>query len=272
MNFSSLKDKVVVITGASSGIGLASAIFALQHQAKVVLAARKTSELNAILLQHNFDETNFLIVPTDVSIENNCENLITQAVQKFNSIDILINNAGISMRAAFNDVDIKVLKQLMDINFWGAVYCCKYALPHLIQSKGNIVGISSVAGFKGLPARTGYSASKFAMNGFLESLKLELKTKDVSIQIVCPGYTNSNIRNTALNQSGNHQGESPLDEKKLMSAEQVAAEIFTAIIHKKDFTVLTLLGKATFWLNKFFPKFIDQQTLKLISKEANSPI
>lgn len=272
MDFSSLKNKVVVITGASSGIGLATAIFALQHQAKVVLAARKTSELNTILLQHNFEEQNFLIVPTDVSIENNCQHLITQTIQKFGKIDILVNNAGISMRAAFIDLDLTVLKQLMDINFWGTVYCSKYALPHLIKSKGNIVGISSVAGFKGLPARTGYSSSKFAMNGFLESLKLELINKNVGVHIICPGYTNSNIRNAALNHTGSQQGESPLDEKKLMSAEQVATEIFTAIINKKDFTVLTTLGKATFWLNKFFPKFIDKQTLKLISKEANSPI
>ncbi|MFM2225974.1 MAG: hypothetical protein RJA07_2176 [Bacteroidota bacterium] len=265
-------NKVIVITGASSGIGLATAIAALQHNAKVVLAARKTTALKSILVQHNFDENNFLIIPTDVSIETDCQNLIQQTIQKFNGIDILINNAGISMRAAFSDVDIKVIQQLMDINFWGTLYCCKYALPYLIKAKGNIAGISSVAGFKGLPARTGYSASKFAMNGFLESLRLELVNKNVAVSIICPGYTNSNIRNTALNQNGNEQGESPLDEKKLMSAEQVAAEILNAIENRKNFTVLTLLGKATFWLNKFFPTFIDKQTLKLISKETGSPI
>jgi short-subunit dehydrogenase len=160
----------------------------------------------------------------------------------------------------------------MDINFWGTVYCCKYALPYLIKSKGSIAGISSVAGFKGLPARTGYSASKFAMNGFLESLRLEMLNKQVSITIICPGYTNSNIRNAALNKAGNQQGETPLDEKKLMSAEQVAHEILLAIQNRKNFTVLTLLGKVTFWLNKFFPEFIDQQTIKLISKESGSPI
>jgi short-subunit dehydrogenase len=219
-----------------------------------------------------FNESNFLIVSADVSIEKNCEYLIHQTIQKYNRIDILINNAGISMRAAFLDLDVAVIKQLMDINFWGTVYCCKYALPYLIQAKGSIAGISSVAGFKGLPARTGYSASKFAMNGFLESLRLEMINKHVSVNIICPGYTNSNIRNAALNKAGNQQGETPLDEKKLMSAEQVAHEILLAIQNRKNFTVLTLLGKVTFWLNKFFPKFIDQQTLKLISKESGSPI
>jgi short-subunit dehydrogenase len=272
MNFNSLQNKVIIITGASSGIGLASAIFALQNKAKVVLAARKTDHVKGILNQNNFEEQSFLIVPTDVSDEESCKKLIEKTIEKFGSINILINNAGISMRATFKDVDVSVLQQLMNVNFWGTVYCTKYALPYLIKSEGNIVGISSVAGFKGLPARTGYSASKFAMNGFLESLKLELVQKNVGVHIVCPGYTNSNIRNSALNQSGNLQGESPLDEKKLMSAEQVAFEIYKAIIIKKDFTVLTLLGKATYWLNKFFPKFIDKKTIQLIQKEVNSPI
>ena len=176
------------------------------------------------------------------------------------------------MRAAFEDVELEVIKKLMDVNFWGTVYCCKYALPYLIKSKGSIAGVSSVAGFKGLPGRTGYSSSKFAMNGFLETLRLELFEKNVSVSIICPGYTSSNIRNTALNKEGKSQNESPLEESKLMSAEAVAKEILSAIENKKKFKVLTLMGNATFWLNKFFPKFIDRQALKLIKKETKSPI
>jgi short-subunit dehydrogenase len=142
----------------------------------------------------------------------------------------------------------------------------------LLKSKGVILGVSSVAGFKGLPGRTGYSASKFAMNGFLESLRLELKKKDVGVCIICPGYTSSNIRNTALNSLGKQQGESPLDEGSLMTPQEVAIEIFDTIKKRNSFVVLSILGKATFWLNKFFPNFIDQQTIKKITKETGSPI
>ncbi|MEN9522696.1 MAG: putative oxidoreductase yxnA, partial [Bacteroidota bacterium] len=126
MNFNSLQNKVIIITGASSGIGLASAIFALQNKAKVVLAARKTDHVKGILNQNNFEEQSFLIVPTDVSDEESCKKLIEKTIEKFGSINILINNAGISMRATFKDVDVSVLQQLMNVNFWGTVYCTKY--------------------------------------------------------------------------------------------------------------------------------------------------
>ena len=254
------QNKVIVITGASSGIGLATALEALSQNAKVVFAARNLDAVEKLLQQKNIAAENYLLVKTDVALENDCKNLIEKTVLKFQKIDVLINNAGISMRASFADLDLAVLKKLMDINYWGTVYCCKYALPFLIKSKGAIAGISSVAGFKGLPGRTGYSSSKFAMNGFLETLRLEMMEKEVSVSIICPGYTASNIRNTALNNEGKSQNESPLDESKLMSAEAVAHEILKAIEHKNNFVILTFLGKITFWLNKFFQKFNDKQT------------
>ena len=266
------QNKVLIITGASSGIGLATAFEAFVKNAKVVFAARNLDAVKSELQKKNIASEKYLLVKTDVAIESDCKNLIEQTIQKFGGIDILINNAGISMRAAFEDVELEVIKKLMDVNFWGTVYCCKYALPYLIKSKGSIAGVSSVAGFKGLPGRTGYSSSKFAMNGFLETLRLELFEKNVSVSIICPGYTSSNIRNTAMNKEGKSQNESPLEESKLMSAEAVAKEILSAIENKKKFKVLTLMGNATFWLNKFFPKFIDRQALKLIKKETKSPI
>ncbi len=266
------ENKVVVITGASSGIGLETALEALDRNARVVFAARNLEIVKAELNSRKILEEKYLLIKTDVAIESDCKNLMEKTIEKFGTIDVLINNAGISMRASFADLDLSVLKKLMDVNYWGTVYCCKYALPQLIKNKGAIAGISSVAGFKGLPGRTGYSSSKFAMNGFLETLRLELMEKKVSVSIICPGYTNSNIRNTALNNEGKTQNESPLDESKLMSAEAVGKEILFAVEHKESFKVLTILGKATFWLNKFFPKFIDKQTLKLIKKESGSPI
>ena len=193
-----IQDKVVVITGASSGIGRALAIEFASRGAKLVIAAR--SEARLVEAKDDVKKTGaeVIAVPTDVSNEVDCKYLIQRAIDKFGGIDVMINNAGISMRALFTSTDLSVLKQLMDINFWGTVYCSKYALPYLLESKGSLVGVSSIAGYKGLPGRTGYSASKFAMHGFLETLRIENMKKGLHVLIACPGFTASNIRNTAL--------------------------------------------------------------------------
>ncbi|EKD31158.1 MAG: Short chain dehydrogenase, partial [uncultured bacterium] len=167
-----LKNKVVIITGASSGIGLAAAREFAAEGAKLVLAARNAERLKEIEAELSLI-TEVLPVKTDVSVEADCKNLIEHAVARFGGIDILVNNAGISMRAMFKDLDLDVIRRLMDVNFWGTVYCTKYALPHILSKEGSVVGVISVAGFKGLPARTGYSASKFAIYGFLDTLRIE---------------------------------------------------------------------------------------------------
>jgi short-subunit dehydrogenase len=213
-----------------------------------------------------------IIIRTDVRTESDCKTLIEESIARFGGIDILINNAGMSMRATFEDVDLKVLKTLMDVNFWGAVYCTKYALPYLLKSKGTVVGISSIAGFKGLPARTGYSASKFALNGFLETLRIENMKKGLHVLICAPGFTASNIRNTALSKDGKPQSESPLQESKLMSAEAVAAKVIEGIKKRKKIIVLTFIGKLTVFLNKFIPSFMDGMVYNHMAKEADSPL
>ena len=171
----------------------------------------------------------------------------------------------------FSEVDLKVLKELMDINFWGAVYCTKYAMNEILKNKGSIVGISSIAGYKGLPGRTGYSASKFAMNGFLESLRTENLKTGIHVMIVCPGYTASNIRKTALNKEGKAQGETPFDESKLMSAEEVADNIVKGVMKRKRTIILTMQGKLTVFANKFFPAFLDKIVYRVVAKEKDSP-
>jgi NAD(P)-dependent dehydrogenase (short-subunit alcohol dehydrogenase family) len=140
--------------------------------------------------------------------------MVEETLRAFGRIDILINNAGISMRALFEDVDLDVIRKVMDINFYGTLYATKYCLPYIIKTQGSVVGISSIAGFRGLPARTGYSASKFAMQGFLETLRTEMLRKDVHVLIACPGFTASNIRNAALSKDGTAQGESPRTKRK----------------------------------------------------------
>ncbi|MEZ4804005.1 MAG: SDR family oxidoreductase [Bacteroidia bacterium] len=263
--------KTVVITGASSGIGEALAYHAASLGYNLCLAARQSDKLNKVRENCLKMTENVVVVQADVGIENDCKVMIEHTIQAFGGIDILINNAGISMRAMFNECDLDVIHKVMDVNFWGTVYSTKYALPYLLKSKGSVVGISSIAGIKGLPARTGYSASKFAMHGFLESLRIENLKMGLHVLIACPGYTASNIRQAALNQSGKSQSESPLDESKLMSAEKVASEVFKAINKRKSSLFLTFEGKATRFLNKFFPSLLDRLVYNKVSKEPDSP-
>ena len=265
-----MQNKVVVITGGTSGIGKALAIAYLQAGAKVAVCGRKQDALQA--LQQEVSSPALYTHVADVSKEADCKSFIDGTIDKLGKIDVLINNAGISMRALFKDADVSVLKQLMDINFWGTVYCTKYALPSILANKGTIVGVSSIAGYRGLPGRTGYSASKFAMQGFLEALRTENLHTGINVMWVCPGFTASNIRNTALNEQGNMQGETPLDEGKLMSAEKVAREIIKSIDKKKRTLVLTGMGKLTVLLSKLLPGLSDGLVFNHFKKEPGSPL
>ncbi|MDQ4139527.1 MAG: SDR family oxidoreductase, partial [Bacteroidota bacterium] len=197
-----MKDKVVIITGGTSGIGKACALAFGEAGAKVVISGRDTAKLKTTA--YELEQKNIICraVQSDVSLEADAQKLVSETIREFGRLDILINNAGISMRALFQDLDLAVIKQVMDINFYGTVYVTKYALPYILKSKGSIIGVSSVAGYRGLPGRTGYSASKFAMQGFLEALRTEVMHQGVHVMVACPGFTASNIRNTALNAQG----------------------------------------------------------------------
>ena len=267
-----MKNKVVIITGASSGIGKACAKTFGKAGASIVMAARNTDKLESVSKELTSMGIDNISVQTDVSVEHECRNLIEKAIEKYGRIDIMLNNAGISMRALFQDVDLSVIKQVMDINFWGTVYCTKFALPKIIESKGSVVGISSIAGYKGLPGRTGYSASKFAMHGFLESLRIELLNKSVHVLLACPGFTASNIRNAALNAKGDSQGESPMNEGKIMSSEEVAEAIYKAVDNRKRDLILTSQGKMTVLANKFLPGFVDKKVFNHFANEKDSPL
>ena len=266
----SLKNKVIIITGASSGIGHAMAIEFASRGANLVLAARQYVTLCEIAqnLQQQYN-IRAIAVQCDVSIEEECQHLVKQTIATFKTIDILVNNAGISMRALFKDAEVNVLKTLFDVNFWGTVYCTKYALPHITKTKGSIVGVSSIAGYKGLPGRTGYSASKFAMNGFLDSLRVENLKNGVHVMTACPGFTASNIRNTALTKDGSQQSESSMDEAKMMSAEEVAKRIANGIEGRKRTLIMTFQGKLTVFLSKFLPGFLDGMVYNVFAKEQD---
>ena len=266
-----MKDKVVVITGATSGIGKALAYEFAGKGSIVVICGRSLDKLKEIAADLESRRCQVTYVQTDVSIEKDCEKLINTAVEKHGKIDILINNAGISMRAVFEDSDLDVIRRVMNINFWGTVYCTKFALPFIIKEKGSIVGISSVAGITGLPGRSGYSASKFAINGFLQCVRMENLKKDIHVLVAYPGFTATNIRRSSLTGNGQPQGESPRVEEKMMTSEEVARHIYKAIIKRKKNLVLTAEGKVTSLLNKFFPDRMDSILYKIMAKEPDSP-
>ena len=260
------RNKVVVITGGSEGIGKALIDALIPLGAKVATCGRNQDKLYNLQVQYSNQMLHTMVA--DVSQYDECENFINSTIETFGVIDILINNAGVSMRALLKDVEVDVIKKVMDINFFGTVYCTKLALNAIIERKGTIVGVSSIAGFRGLPGRSGYSASKFAVNGWLESIRTELMDSGVNVMWVCPGFTKSNIRNAALNGKGQTQGESPIHEASLMSPEICAQHIIKAITKRKRTIVLTFKGKETVFMNRFFPSLADKLVKRFFFKDG----
>ena len=267
----SFKDKVIIVTGASSGIGLASARLFGSLGAKVVMAARSLEKMQELASSVGPSERT-LCVKADVTSEEDCRQIIEKTVGKFGRIDILVNNAGISMRAMFQDLDLEVIRRLMDTNFWGTVYCTKYALPYLLESKGSVVGVISTAGHIGLPGRSGYSASKFAIRGFLNTLRVEHRYDGLHVMVFAPGFTSSNIRNVALMADGSPQGMTPRNEEKMMSAERVARRMAYGLFVRKNDIMLTPMGKLTKFFDFVMPRFVEWAEYKMMAKEPESPI
>lgn len=260
------KDKVVVVTGGTEGIGKALVEALINMEAKVATCGRNHDKLYQ--LQTRYASANLHTMVADVSSENDCRRFIETTINAFGGIDILINNAGVSMRALLKETNTEVIRQVMDINFYGTVYCTKYALQSIIARKGTITGVSSIAGYRGLPGRSGYSASKFAVQGWLEAIKTELLADGVHVMWVCPGFTTSNIRNAALSKDGSSHGETPMDESSMMPADVCAAHILKAIRKKKRTLVLTFTGKRTVFMQKFFPKLADKLVYKFFFKDG----
>lgn len=267
-----MTDKVVIITGASSGIGRAMALEQASRGATLVLGARRKEALDEVVKEIADAGGKALAVQADVVNKADCERLVNAAVEHFGRIDVLVNNAGISMRAIFEEMDLEVMERVMAVNFWGTVYCTSYAIPHLLKTKGSVVGVSSIAGYVGLPARTAYSASKYAMQGFLDALRTENLKTGLHVMVACPGYTASNIRKTALTADGSQQGETPLKEEKIMTAEAVAEAMSNAITKRKRTLVLTTEGKLAVLFSKIYPSFIEKMVFKKVTSEPGSPI
>lgn len=266
--------KTIVITGASDGIGAEMARqLAKRHGASIalVLAARNEEALNTVAAACQAHAAATLVVKTDVSDPGQCRALIAAAVQTFGQIDGLINNAGMSAQALFEDVkseDLGWYENLMRINLWGSVWCTHAALPHLKQSRGSIVAVSSLAGLVGVPGRTAYSASKFAMTGFFEALRAELKNAGVSVTTAYPGVVATQIRHRGFNAAGAPAGASGLKEDDAMSVETCVRLILEGMDRREREVVMTTRGKLGRWLKLLAPGAVENMALAALKDEV----
>ncbi len=255
--------KTIVVTGASSGIGRALCLALAVQRPRLVLSGRDEERLEQAAEACRAAGAEALAVRADVTVPAQCQLLVARAVERFGGIDVLVNNAGIGMIALFEEVqDLSVFESLMRVNYLGAVYATWHALPHLKRSRGQVVAVASLAGLTGVPYRTGYSASKHAMIGFFDSLRIELQGSGVSVTVVAPDFVVSQIQKRAFGPDGRPLGRSPLQEDRIMTAETCAAEIIRAMEKRQRLWLGSLRGRAGRWLRLVAPGLIDRIALK----------
>ena len=254
----SLKDNVTIITGASTGIGEELAYQLAQQGAKLVLTARRQQELDRVAEKARGFGGKVTTVSADVGKSGDCKKIIDSTIAEFGRIDTLVNNAGMTMWAKFADIkDVAMLERIMQVNYMGAVYCTHHALPHLLASKGRLVGIASLTGLVGVPTRTGYAASKHAMRGFFDSLRIELVDDGVSVTMIYPGFVATGIRENATGSDGKPAKIDPVNKDDVMSVEVCTDIIVRAIESRKREEIMTFKGKLGQWVKLIAPGFID---------------
>jgi short-subunit dehydrogenase len=262
-----MKDNVVVITGASKGIGAELARQLAAKGAKLVLAARDQKELDAVADECRKAGAAVVSVKADVAVERDCQTIVAGAILAFGRLDTLVNNAGVSMWARFEDIeDMSILERIMQVNYMGAVYCTHHALPYLRESRGRLVGVASLAGRVGVPTRSGYSASKHAMAGFFDSLRIELADAAVTVTMIYPGFVATGIRENATGPDGKSILVSPVKEGEVMSVEDCARRIVRAIEGREREVVMTARGKIGLWLKLLAPSLVDRIARRAIER------
>lgn len=260
-------DQVVIITGASSGIGREMALQLADQGARLVLAARQADKLTELSMACSERGGQALAVPTDVSDPKQCQALIETTVKTYMGIDMLVNNAGITMWAKFDEItDLSIFEKLMKVNYLGSVYCTYYALPYLKESQGRILAVSSLTGKNGVPTRTGYSATKHAMAGFFDSLRVELKNSGVSVTVVYPGFVDTGVQARGFNADGKPLGINPIQMDKVMTAAECARISLCAAADRKREEVMTLRGKLGPWIKLIAPNLVDRTASKTIEE------
>ena len=261
----SMKDNVVVVTGASTGIGEELACRLARLDAKLVLTARRLDELNRVAAKVRAEGAEVVVVSADVARSDECKKVIDAAIAAFGRIDTLVCNAGMTMWAKFQDIeDVSILERIMQVNYMGAVYCTHHALPHLLNSRGRIVGIASLTALVGVPTRTGYAASKHAMRGFFDSLRIELSETGVTVTMIYPGFVATGIRENATGSDGKPSMVDPVRKDEVMSVDACADIILRAIENRQREEIMTLKGKLGQWVKLISPAFIDRLAKKAV--------
>ncbi|MBB4638891.1 SDR family oxidoreductase [Longimicrobium terrae] len=261
------RGNVVVITGASDGIGAEMALQLATQGARIVLAARDEAKLQAVAARCRQLGGQTLVVPTDVAVQAQCETLMERAVAEFGRIDTLVNNAGISMWARFDELTtLEPFERMMRVNYMGSVYCTWYALPHLKKSRGRIVGVSSLTGRAGVPTRSGYAATKHAMAGFFDSLRIELADEGVTVTMVYPGFVSTAIRERAMGPDGTALESSPVHEARVMTPEECARIIIAAMAGRRREVVMTARAKVGQWIKLIAPGVVDRIARRAIER------
>jgi NAD(P)-dependent dehydrogenase (short-subunit alcohol dehydrogenase family) len=265
MNPAPFEDHVVVVTGASSGMGREMAHQLAGQGAWLTLASQDERRLAAVTEVCRRGRGRVLAVPTDVSDPAQCERLIARTVAEYGRLDTLVNNAGITMWTKFDELeDLTILDRLMRVNYLGAAYCTHAAIPHLKKTRGRLVAVSSISGKLGVPYRTGYVASKHAVTGFFDALRIELAEHGVTVTVACPNFVATETHKRAFGADGRPLGESPVQAADVMPADAAARAILAAAAARKREIVMTSKARAGVWLRMIAPGFIDRQALKAI--------
>lgn len=264
----SFQNQVVIITGASSGIGKELALQLAAKGALLALGARNMEKLEKVAEACRQKGGRAVAVQLDVADKESCRTFIEKSVEEFGKIDLLVNNAGISMWAYFEEfTDLTPFERIMQVNYFGSLYCTFYALPFLKKTKGRLVGVSSLTGKTGVPTRSGYAASKHAVAGFFDTLRIELKETGVSVTMIYPGFVATDVRKLAMGSDGEPLGKSPLDETGTMTVEKCVSLMIPAIAKRKRELVMTLKGRLGLWLKLIAPGLVDRIALKAVSKK-----
>lgn len=260
-------DQVIVITGASEGIGRALCLALAPQGPRLVLASRNAERLESLAEELRALGAESLVVPTDVTDESACRRLVERTIEQWDRLDVLVCNAGGTMWSRLDELsDTSIFERLMRLNYLSAAWCTYYALPHLKQSAGRLVAVSSVTGFNGVPTRTAYAASKHAMVGFFDSLRVELRGSGVSVTVIAPDFVVTEVHRRALGPSGEPLGESPLQEGKVMTAAECAARMVRAMERRKRLLLLSTRSKVGRWVRLFAPGLIDRMAERAIAK------
>jgi NAD(P)-dependent dehydrogenase (short-subunit alcohol dehydrogenase family) len=261
-----MKDNVCLITGASKGIGEHLAYRLAKDGAKLALAARDVDLLAKVAARCNELGGQAIAVACDVAVEADCGRAVQAAIDKFGRLDTLINNAGATMWARFDDIrDMAILERIMRVNYLGSVFMTHHALPHLKASGGRLVAVASLAGLTGVPTRTGYCASKHAMRGFFDALRIELMDSGVTVSMIYPGFVSTGIRENASGPDGKPIAISPVKEGEVMSVEECVNITYQTIAARKREVVMTARGRIAQWIKLIAPGVVDNIARKAIA-------